>query len=110
MTINGKRSATRIRENGCVPLKPAIDRLDGIRRNPFDHKKTIVVPFDFTPASEHAFDHAISYARNSGSEIWIVHVLERFYGYSFLDNYQKEEWQARAKESAIERLEGLVAS
>ena len=110
MTMNAKRSTTRIRKNGCVPGKRAINRLDRIRRNPFGSKRAIVVPFDFTSASEHALDHAISHARNSGNEIRIVHVLTRPYGYGFLETHQREDWQTGAKESAEERLQKLVAS
>ena len=110
MTMNCRRSTTRIRKNDRVARKSAIDQVDQIRRKSLGEKKTIVVPFDFTRASEHALDHAISHARNSESEVRIVHVLEPFYGHGFLDKYQKEEWQVREKERALDRLEGVVAS
>ena len=39
------------------------------------HLKKILVPTDFSPASDHAFKYAIKFAERFGAELTLIHVL-----------------------------------
>ena len=39
-------------------------------------KKTILVPYDFSPQSEAALEYAAAFAADTGAELLIVHVLD----------------------------------
>jgi len=41
-----------------------------------DHKKIIVVPWDFTHVAEHALEHAVKISRMVGNDICLLHIVE----------------------------------
>jgi nucleotide-binding universal stress UspA family protein len=41
-----------------------------------EHKKLIVVPWDFTPVAEHALAHAVKISRMVGNEICLLHIVD----------------------------------
>ena len=42
-----------------------------------DHDQPIVVPWDFTTLAQHALEHAVHAARNSGSPIKLLHIVKK---------------------------------
>ena len=110
MTVTLNPSVERIRKHGCVSDSLSFKRQNAQHRNAHGGRRTIVVPFDFTPASEHALDHAISHARRAGDEIRMVHVLTQPYGYGLLEKRHKKEWQTGARENSEKKLRELVAA
>ena len=41
-----------------------------------EHKKLIVVPWDFTHVAEHALAHAVKISRMVGNEICLLHIVD----------------------------------
>jgi nucleotide-binding universal stress UspA family protein len=41
-----------------------------------DHKKLIVVPWDFTIVAEHALEHAVKISRMVGNEVCLLHIVD----------------------------------
>ena len=54
-----------------------------------EHKKLIVVPWDFTPVAEYALAHAIKISRMVGNEICLLHIVDS--GISSQDETQKKK-------------------
>ena len=44
-----------------------------------DHKKLIVVPWDFTHVAEHALAHAVKISRMVGNDICLLHIVGLWY-------------------------------
>ena len=42
-----------------------------------EHKKLIVVPWDFTPVAGHALSHAVKISRMVGNEISLLHIVDK---------------------------------
>jgi len=110
MTTHANQRINRVRHSAEKGRKNIGVRNVPTRPRTKPSKDVIIVPFDFTPASEHALDHAITQARNFRSGIRIVHVLQQPYGYGFLETHERDEWRALAKQSADERLATILAS
>ena len=41
-----------------------------------EHKKLIVVPWDFTHVAEHALAHAVKISRMVGNDICLLHIVD----------------------------------
>ena len=41
-----------------------------------EHKKFIVVPWDFTHVAEHALAHAVKISRMVGNDICLLHIVD----------------------------------
>src|ERR1041384_1710124 len=40
-------------------------------------KKTIIVPHDFTPVADNAFNHALNTAKIAGAQVYLRHVVSK---------------------------------
>ncbi len=85
----------------------------GVTKPAFSHfrragKRTILVPVDFTEASDAAIDHALKLAEDLGASVVLVHVLEQTYAEGFLDTPAKTALREEALASAKKRLDATI--
>lgn len=72
--------------------------------------KKIVCPIDFSPPSFHALDHAISFARATGAELHITHVIPLLaYALASKEPVDDPGFEARLRKDVTEQLEALKA-
>ncbi len=90
---------------GCRPNKVAKPR----RRRFLDSRqRTILVPMDFTEASDRALDYALSMADCLRASVAVLHVVERMYAEGFLDTPAKSTLRTEAHDEAKKRLDAVV--
>lgn len=94
---NGRRA--------CMPNKVAKPRR---RRFSDSRQRTILVPMDFTEASDRALDYALSMADCLRASVAILHVVERMYAEGFLDTPAKSSFRREAHDEARKRLDAVV--
>ena len=91
--------AENVFRNSPVPvltLGPHLDRITG-GRNP----KNILVPVDFSPASERAARYAAAMAREHNATLTMLHVIERWPAEAQVD-------RERVRRGLREKIEGLL--
>jgi len=68
----------------------------------------ILVPIDFSPASDAALRAAIRLARQHDGRILLLHVAEPFYGQTFLDSSARTRTQANQEKDSLRKLQELA--
>lgn len=92
---------------GCRPNKVAKPRL---RRFSDSRQHTILVPMDFSAASDRALDYALSIADGFEASVVVLHVVERIYAEGFLDTPGKSTLRTEVHDEARRRLDAIVKS
>lgn len=82
--------------------KPRLPRFSDSRQ----HK--ILVPMDFTEASDRALDYALSLADCLGASVVLLHIVERKYAEGLLDTPAKSRFRVEAHDEAMKRLDAIV--
>jgi len=67
-----------------------------------EHKKLIVVPWDFTHIAEHALAHAVKISRMVGNEICLLHIVDT--GISHKDETQKKAQLHQTTEESTKKF------
>lgn len=93
--------------HGCRPNKVAKSRLN---RFSDSRQHTILVPMDFSKASDRALDYALSIADGLGASVVVLHVVERLYAEGFLDTPAKSTLRTEAHDEAKKGLDAIVES
>ena len=68
----------------------------------------ILLPIDFSPASNAALRVAIRLARRHDGRILLLHVAEPLYGQSFLDSSARTQVRANREKESLHKLHALV--
>jgi nucleotide-binding universal stress UspA family protein len=106
----GARNATRVA--GHIRGRCGQNSATKPRLSPFFElgKQPILVPVDFTAASDKALDHALSLAGYLEAPVVLLHVVERRYAEGFLDTPAKSLFRREAHDQARKRLDAMVES
>ncbi len=90
---------------GCMPNKVAKPRP---RRFSDSRQHTILVPMDFTEASDRALDYALSMADCLRASVAVLHVVERMYAEGSLDTPAKFRLRTEVHDEARKKLDAAV--
>jgi len=91
--------------HGCGSNKIVKSRLNRLSDS---RQHTILVPMDFTKASDRALDYALSIADGLEASVVVLHVVERIYAEGFLDTPAKSALRTEAHDEARKRLDAIV--
>lgn len=90
---------------GCRPNKVVKPRR---LRSSDSRQRTILVPMDFTEASDRALNYALSMASCLRASVAVLHVVGRMYAEGFLDAPAKFRLRTEAHDEARKRLDAFV--